>query len=126
MLMLLLQIFLILLAAFLTGAALACLLKRVILGEPVAEAVPVREAAAPAKTVTTPPAKVAEPSSPNVDRFGRALSGSPVPAAAVISKPSAPVVEVQPPAPAPRPAASPTSAASEVTVAKPAPAPVQT
>ena len=133
MLMLLLQTFLILLAAFLTGAALACLLKRMILGEPIPVAVPVRETAsvpvrtAVAEGIAAPKAILPETKVPDgggTDRFGRALSGTPGIAPAAPAKPTAPVVEVQPPAPRPAPPPAPVVTAPAPVAEKPAPAPV--
>ena len=133
MLMLLLQTFLILLAAFLTGAALACLLKRMILGEPIPVAVPVRETAsvpvrtAVAEGIAAPKAILPETKVPDgggTDRFGRALSGTPGIAPAAPAKPTAPVVEVQPPAPRPAPPPAPVVATPAPVAEKPAPAPV--
>ncbi len=129
MLMLLVQTFLLLLAAFLTGAALACLLKRAIRGE----SIPVREPAVTEKAAV--PSPIAAQGVSDGDRFGRALSGgapdgapakqttppTPRAPAAGPAASAAPVVEVQP-TPPPRPVAPPPPPPAPV-VALPVPPP---
>jgi len=88
MTMLLAQVFILLLGAFLFGAALACLVRRSIFGDArtiaaVPAAASAVEAAAPVATRTQ-----------EADRFGRALAGGDVPPVFQSSK--APLVEVQP------------------------------
>ncbi len=108
MMMLLLQIFLLLLAAYLFGAMLACGLRRAIATQPRDEQVAWRQAQmAPDGTMLT---ETAAGGSVGEERFGRALSGDEAASAATASPP---VVEVQP-APA---AAETTRAPSAATVA---------
>ncbi len=116
-----LQIFLLLLSAFLVGCLLGCLLRRLFhTSQDRAERTVVPATPEPVRTVQPPP--------PEAARFGRALTGSGVPAVAVSKEP---VVEVRPkpafpvsekletvvvaPVETPKPAAP---------VAPPAPAPV--
>lgn len=104
MTILLVQTFLLMLAAFLLGASLACLIRRGMSGG--------HEAAAgtTASSLTTAAASGVTPSA-DTDRFGRALSGGHGPSVPPVFQPGQPVVEVQPrPAPAPEPATVPAPA----------------
>ena len=95
MTILLVQTFLLMLAAFLLGASLACLIRRGLSGDQ--EAAAAISASGLAGAAAAPGA--------GVDRFGRALTGDQVPP---VFLPGQPVVEVQPkPQPAPPPVERP-------------------
>lgn len=138
--MLLLQSFLLLLSAFLLGAALACMLKRLLAGESIRTAADpkgaqqtaivntraanvavnaVPAAPVPAPTTTIPAAAAA---AANTDRFGRVLTQAPV----VQVQPVKPAA-VEPPRPAPPPPPPPPAAVltpkPPLTTPAPAPAP---
>jgi predicted flap endonuclease-1-like 5' DNA nuclease len=110
MTILLVQTFLLMLGAFLLGASLACLIRRVTAEE---------------KPIVIPPAPLPEVvlgRSAETDRFGRALTGSDGPAVPPMFQSSGPMVEVQP-APAPSPARALEPEPAPVVEPAPAPAP---
>lgn len=103
MYMLVLQTFLMLLAAFVLGAALACLFKRTLHGGPDDEALETAHVTVPPAVPRSAPVNppVAAPPVPPVtaadaERFGRALQGGGQPVPAAVAAPSGPAVEVQP------------------------------
>jgi predicted flap endonuclease-1-like 5' DNA nuclease len=121
MTVLLLQTFLLLLAAFLLGASLACLLRRAISGRGAEE--PIAATASGLGTLAAAGAGQTSGAALESNRFGRALSGDPgVPP--VFRGDAAPVVEVQP-APAPPRPVAPEPVAPPV-VAQPGPPPQPT
>jgi predicted flap endonuclease-1-like 5' DNA nuclease len=105
MTILLVQTFLLMLAAFLLGASLACLIRRGLSGD---------QAAAAATSASSLAGAAAAPAA-GVDRFGRALTGDQVPP---VFLPGQPVVEVQP---KPRPAPEPVAKAAPQVAPQPAP-----
>ena len=104
MYMLVLQTFLMLLAAFVLGAALACLFKRTLHGGPddELEAETAHVNVPPAVPISAPvhPPVAAPPVPPvtaaDAERFGRALQGAEQPDADAVAVPTGPAVEVQP------------------------------
>jgi predicted flap endonuclease-1-like 5' DNA nuclease len=120
MTILLVQIFSLMLGAFLLGACLACLLRRGLSG---ARDVPVAETglanpAGPARSASV----AAAPAGVAPGRFGRALSGGDGSSVPTVLRTDQPVVEVQPPPEAEQPEPAP-QAVEPVPAPQPAPAP---
>ncbi|WP_334149317.1 hypothetical protein [Hyphomicrobium sp.] len=121
MTILLVQIFSLMLGAFLLGACLACLLRRGLSG---ARDVPVAETdlASPAG-FANPASVAAAPAGVAAGRFGRALSGDDGSSVPTVLRTDQPVVEVQPPPSEPEPLRHPDPVDREVLEPMPAPQP---
>jgi len=117
MTILLVQIFSLMLGAFLLGACLACLLRRGLSG---ARDVPVAETGLASPAGFANPASVAAPAGVATGRFGRALSGGDGSSVPTVLRTDQPVVEVQPPPSEPEPLPHPDLVDREVLEPMPA------